>query len=518
MTPRVPSPAFGARRASAPPVKPDIRGSGLLDRPSVQVAITVACLVLVVAPFWSAVVPPMTDVSQHILVARILGQFQNPGLHYPTYFSVRWTGAPTDLFYVLLTILQRWLGPFTDAKVYLSFWAVALWGSVLFLARAFSPSRAWISALLVLPLGFCWYVYMGFLPFVMALPLFATSLGIWYRPIRPMLKVPLLWFVLTMLFGFHVVGAAAAAATIGLDAVWQAVTGDRCGRRAVIEAVVAVLPVPLLILRFLTGANGPRVQISRFDLPRNVLDVLHYTGATLARPAFYVMLAWMAAVGIASLMALRARQIKLSPFAGAVLLGILAVLMPVSLGSLWPAGPRLLPFAIILAASAIACPVRWDRWIAPGIVGLLVTLSALTIQRSRVINRQFQDFLSGAPHVQLGAKVLPILADPSDGSVDISPFWSLAAGYTIMRGGANPYVFAQPYIKTGASPVQYRDHGKFPYAYLFNPAEPDSAYNGVSCCYDYVLLWGDDAGLERVLGSELHLVYVKGKLRLFHAG
>lgn len=483
----------------------------------VRVSASVVGLLCALLPFWMSVVPPMTDVSQHILVARIVREFSNTPFAFSHYFSVDWTGAPTDLFYLLLSGIQRIVGPFTDARVYLSFFVIALWGSVLFLARAFHKDQAWISALAALPIAFCWYVYMGLLPFLATLPLFALAVGVWVRPIAPHWKVLILWPLLVALFGFHVVGAAATAAVIGILALWEARARPTGRMRPVWTAAIALLPVPFLLLRYLTGEHAPSVQVAHFDLVKNTRDFLHYTAASLATPVQFLMLTWMAGLGVVALASVRAKRTPTALLVAAATLSLIGVVAPSSLGALWPAGPRLLPFALLLGAADLAVSDGLVIWFAGTMVCLLLALGALTAAKARQLDAPFRDFLSGAEHVLPGSKILPVLVDPSAGSRDITPFWTLASSYLVLRGGASPYVFAQPYIKTGASPVHYRDRSDFPFAYLLAPRRTPADYRGVACCYDYVLLWGRDSRLEAVLGGELQLVHEQGDLRLYAA-
>ena len=59
----------------------------------------------------------MTDVSQHVLVARIVAEYQNPAFRFADYFTIDWAFTPNALFYLLLVRLQKLVGPFWDARV-----------------------------------------------------------------------------------------------------------------------------------------------------------------------------------------------------------------------------------------------------------------------------------------------------------------------------------------------------------------------------------------------------------------
>lgn len=49
----------------------------------------------VAVPFWLAIVPPMTDVSQHVLVARILDEYGDPAYRFSDYVEVVQSRAHT---------------------------------------------------------------------------------------------------------------------------------------------------------------------------------------------------------------------------------------------------------------------------------------------------------------------------------------------------------------------------------------------------------------------------------------
>src|SRR5262245_18557725 len=190
-----------------------------LDPANLRLLALVALGVLaVVAPFWLAVVPPLTDVSQHVLVARILDKYADGAYRFPEYFEIAWTGSPAELPYMLLRHLQHVVGPYTDARLYLTAFVVALSASACVLARAVRVETPLLAGLLALPLGSCYYVYAGLLPFLATLPLFALALAVWLGRLHWGMKLPLLWATLLLLYAFHVVGAAAAVLVIAVMA------------------------------------------------------------------------------------------------------------------------------------------------------------------------------------------------------------------------------------------------------------------------------------------------------------
>lgn len=487
----------------------------LRPRTGLSVVAGVIGVVLCSLPFYLSVVPPMTDVPAHVLVARIIAEYDDPVLRFSDYFTIEWALAPCVLCYWLLVQLQQLVGPYWDARVYLTIWVLTTWFAVWYLAKVQGQRDPWLAALVALPLAFCWYAYKGFLPFLMTLPLFALSIAVWFADLRPVVKVPLLWALLAMLFGFHIVGTAAAVAVILIGACTQ-VFILREDRRQLVWAGMSVIPVLLITGGYLLAQESPSATIGYRDLLSQVVDVVKFTAATLDETAAALMLVWLVLLGL--VFVVRWRDLtKASPIliSAAVLLG-LSIAMPGSLGALWPAGPRLLPFAIVLLVAG----VRWGELHRMAVVAscvlLLAGLSLFTARRVIDLDRGFRDLLGAADMVRPGTRVLPIVVDQHFGSRWTTPYLHVATIYTMTRGGSNPYVLADPHVLTGASPLKFRhasDARQFAFLYDKNRGAPD--YKGVGDYYDYVLLWGASPAIADVLDQEMSRVYARGAATLF---
>ena len=88
-----------------------------------------------ILPFLVAFVLPMTDVSQHVLVARIISSYADQELRYLDSFVINWGGEPGGIFYAALATLQRVTSPYVDVQIYLISWVVAMYFSVRWLAK-----------------------------------------------------------------------------------------------------------------------------------------------------------------------------------------------------------------------------------------------------------------------------------------------------------------------------------------------------------------------------------------------
>lgn len=465
-------------------------------------------------PFYVSVVPPMTDVSQHVLVARIIAEYENPAFRFADYFTIDWAVAPNTLFYALLVPLQQFVGPFWDARIYMTIWVAATWVAVWYLAKVRNQEDPWIAALMALPITFCWYAYKGFLPFLMTFPLFSIAIAIWFGDLRPMRKIPVLWLLLVALFGFHIVGAAAAAAAICIAASAEVFVknGDR---HQLAFAALAVVPVPILTAIYLLGDSAPSSTIVHAGLVSNIVDVVKFTIVTLDNWATALMLLWLILLGSVLLVGRSHMSGEGPVLLGSAGLVVLAIAMPASLGSLWPAGPRLLPFALILLIVCLPWARLPKRLVGGAGLAIVLGLSAFTVRHVVALDRGLNDFIGGAHVVEPGSSILPILATTYDDSLGVNPYWALISVYTVMVGGSNPYVLATPHVMTGAAPLRYRRASDREYAFLYDLTHTAEDYAGVSASYDYVLLWGQARNIARVLEREMDRVYVSGDATLF---
>lgn len=472
-------------------------------------------IMLCVVPFFVSVVPPMTDVSQHVLVARVISAYHDADMRFADYFTIDWSLVPGALFYVVFAGMQWLVGAYGDARLYLTGWVVAMFFSVAGLAKVRGHHNPAIPAMTVLPLAFSWYVYMGFLPFLMTFPLFAVAMAFWFCPWVPAVRIPALWIVLVTLFGFHIVGAAAAAAAIMVVAMVES-GRNGWGKHLVIEACLAVLPVVLLTGFYIIGANAPKTHIVFANPLGNAINAIRFTCASLNDVSTVLMVSWVVLLVGILVKYRRSLGHHVSILAAATTLIVLAVLIPSDMGALWPAGPRLFPYALILLCVCIPWSRLSRSLVVATCIALLGGLSGFTVWHAYSLDGEFRDFLSGVAGVKAGSRILPVLAEPGEGSRWVVPYWSLASAYTVLKGGSNPYVFAIPYVKTGASPLRYRHPpGERPFAFAYENGKEPEAYRGVSSFYDYVLLWGNASGLERALSEEMIVVHRRGKLVLF---
>jgi len=431
-----------------------------------------------------------------------VAHFDDPALRFSERLEIVWRIAPTALAYVVLATLDQIAGPWLAAKLYLAGWLLGLVTAERSLLRAVDAPWPDVQALAVLPFAFAWYTYMGFLPFIGTFPLFAWTLAVFLGAPRGAGRTIGLVVLQLAVFGFHVVGAAAAALGISVLAGLAWLRGDSSLPEAAGDAATSA-PVALATLLFVGGANGPDVQRTADAWTDRVRAMIGFTTGALDDAASPFLVAGVIGVAAGIVLALlRTRQLPRLAVLAAILVG-LGLLIPISFGSLWPAGPRLFPFALLAAIGAVR-PTRPMPYFA--CVALIVAPAACTVWRaSEPLDRQYAAYEEAARFLTPGSTFLPVVADPREGSRRIDPFWSIASVLTIRTGAIHPYLFAAPYVRTGASPLRYRWQPRI--AIPYDPLGSPESYRGTSAEYEHVVLWGPLPAIAAVLGEDYEVVF-----------
>jgi hypothetical protein len=144
----------------------------------------------------------------------------------------------------------------------------------------------------------------------------------------------------------------------------------------------------------------------------------------------------------------------------------------------------------------------------------LAISSALNTSKVLAVQRSYSLFLSGMPTVKPGSKLLPIIEDLTlGGNKYIQPFNSVEDLYNIYRGGANPYVFAEPLVGNGANLLRSKYAPGLISKFAPNAQRVD--YRGVSKDYDYVICWGRLATIKPAIAREAPLVFEEGLLSIY---
>ncbi len=475
--------------------------------------ILVSGFLLAVVPYFLGPAPPMTDFCQHALVAHITNHYGDSQFNYQTYFTRDFSYRTMRLAQLLLSLLERSGGAILGARLFLVLFVAALYAGTYAYLRALAVNDAKWIALATLPFAFSWPVYSGLLPYVMTFPIFAFLLAWWAsRPVS-VARTVVGSIILLSLHGVHLLGAVAGALAIIAWSLADTVRKQRSVRDLGMD-LLTVVPVTALILAIY--ASSPSGGKLLYSVPlAHIKGYIGFNCGSLAEPVVYINLAGLVGLGWVLLQLGRRRRLDPSLALAALALAVIGFVAPTDMVKLWPAGPRLLPYAILTSLGLLHLDRRSVIYFVVGVMSVLACDGIATITKIQSLGRSYRDFLSGLEHVPLGSKLLPILVDPHAGARGVDPFWSLASYYTIARGGAHPYVYAFPAYENQASPLIYRNRDDFPYDFLYRPAARPEEYRGVSAAYDIVLLWGQAPAIAGALGDEMDLLFENGDLRLY---
>lgn len=134
--------------------------------------------VCVVWPLWSAAYLPLVDWPQHLGMVSYLRHATDPQWGFGLYAD--WHNSLTYLTFYYLSASLAFLFPVeVAARISLSLYAVATPLAAMYMLRSFRlPS--W-GALLAFPIVYNWCFYMGFIPFILSLPLVLIGVGLMRR-------------------------------------------------------------------------------------------------------------------------------------------------------------------------------------------------------------------------------------------------------------------------------------------------------------------------------------------------
>lgn len=481
----------------------------------IEVLTSICLVAATLTPILAVALPPMTDLAQHILVANIVNHFTDPSLGYSGFFEMELGIKPMLIPHLILSAFQRYVDPVLGAKLYLATFVVFTWFSArLYLKSAGVPQHGSV-ALAALPICLSGTVYMGFLPFIMTFPLYLLLLAAWLQLAPGRMRSLWAALLLLVLYAFHLVGACAGAFAIGLIALFES-RNARHPIRALAVDLASLIPVTICIVSFVFVQDRPTNLEPRFYPPLGAIKAfLGYNLTSVAPNVLYVNAIGLLALGAAACHAIYRRRVgpTLPVLTGA--LAVIGVTFPISLGILWPAGPRLFPFAFLTSLALIRVSGR-GRWVLlAAVTGVVLADAGLVLQRSVEVNANYTRFFAELDQVEPGSSLLPIVDETYDAAQVVQPFWSAAALYNVYRGGANPYVFAYPHWKTGGNLLRYRHPGRFGYAFLYSDEQAPADYRGVEQSYDYVLVWPARPDIAPVLDAAMERLTPDGPLSLY---
>lgn len=485
------------------------RQSGARENPDTifWTVISLLCLIIALLPFVLPAIPIGTDAYKHLMVARVLADFDNPFLRYSDYFSVHWRPVSTVLGDLTLAAFVRVFSPIAALKAYFIAFAAGFWLSGRYYLKQLGHSG--LVVILLLPLLHSFYVFSAFLPFIGAIALFPLLLAVLIGSAPGLCRSAWLALILIALYGFHLVGAVVGCFAVVLFAI-----NDR-PPRLLWGQLLAIVPCAGLVVYYAVTKprdagpplfHGPLGQIKAY---------IGYNIWSLSPTASYLFVALLALFTAAIVWQARggtilhARLLVLS-----IMLVTIGLFMPYQIGGEFVVGPRTLPFAFIAAVGALKWNARFLRASTVLVCMFLAISSTLNTSKELAVQPSYRVFLSGMPTIKPGSKVLPIIEDLTlGGNKYIQPFNSVEDLYNIYRGGANPYVFAEPLVGNGANLLRSKYAPGIISKFARNSQRID--YRGVSKDYDYVICWGRLPAIKPTIASEAPLVFENGLLSIY---
>lgn len=466
--------------------------------------IVALCFVIAVLPFLVPAIPVGTDVGKHLMVARVLADYSNPLLGYNRYFTILWRPLPAVLGDLTLAGLVKLSDPLLAVKLYYLAFAVVLWISSRFYLKSLGQPA--LAAILLFPLLHTFYVFSGFLPFIVTFALYPLLLGILLGGPPSWMRSVFLALTLLVLYGFHPIGAAVGCFSVFFLSIdWKQRSVSWINMVSVLPASLLMAYFSLTKVRATPQFHSPLGQIKAY-VAYNVFSLSNSSSYF-----FILLLLLLGAVAVWDSVHQRTLYVRLL-FLSAVFVAI-GLVMPYQIGADFIIGSRTLPFAIITTVGALRWSAQRLRVAALAASLFLLLSSALNLHQVLAVQAPYRVFLSGMPSVKFGSKILPILGNVHFGGNEfILPFNGVEDLYSVYRGGANPYVFAEPLVRTGGNLL----HATFSRSYtskFSGGSTPD--YRGVSNDYDYVICWACSPAVTAVIEHEAPLVFRNGRLSVY---
>ena len=485
----------------------------------------VACLLLLAgaAPLWAGRFLPLLDLPQHLGVASAIARLGNPSAGFARYYAMDAAIDPYWGYYAPMWLLVRALPLELASRLLLSAWAVALPASVGFALR--SLGRDWRWAIFALPLVYSTNLFLGFAPFLMALPLLFAGIGLTAVESDaegPRPRLP--WALCATALAAFLAHVQAYLFLLLSAAVLLAAGGSR---RCLLRTAAAYLPSLALfaawfVPNFLANPHprAPLAHTPNYRAFGSIADLgaVYETKATLlARlperlwgtygdgSGDAIGIAWMLLLGLAAVLAgwpdppgeagaphprpggvLRARRGEL------LCLVALAcyLFLPVQIAGQWYLGPRYLVLAALLAPAWVAARASGGRLVLVGAAALLaLAADANAARKVADFQRQVGGFEKVLDEMEPGRRALGLVFDRGErGPIRQPVLLHFAAYYQALRGGDVGFSFAG----LPSVPLVYRPGAQAPHPSEWAPQ--DFVWDAMGPSYDYFLVHGKAMG------------------------
>jgi hypothetical protein len=202
-----------------------------------------------VAPLWWSAVLPGQDLPAHLAYARILRDHADPALPFGAAYRLGATAQPYFTTLYLLIFLGRMMSLLTAARVVATAYVLALYAAVFFAARVAQPQeprdRPPAAVFLAAPLVWNPAAAMGFLLFVVTVPLVVAGAGVLLLPARgrEQMRAAVLVGLCGVAGSLHVYALVCLLLVATLFALWERERRSVTGLLAVVAGAAATLAI-----------------------------------------------------------------------------------------------------------------------------------------------------------------------------------------------------------------------------------------------------------------------------------
>ncbi|ALA59076.1 hypothetical protein [Nitrospira moscoviensis] len=393
-------------------------------------------------PIVIAAIPPLADYPNHLARVHILSNLPRvPEL--AAYYRDVTSAQPNLAFDFVVGLLSRVMPLETAGKAFLALTILAMVGGTYALHRALhARASVWpfLSLLFVYNRLFLW----GFVAYLFTLGCALAACAGWVALRgQPVIRLIAATVLATLLYLGHLYAFGVYALCIAgyeLTVLWDRRRDLRRALAAAAMAAVQFAPAVYLFL-FVSPTSGAAGATEWGPMWRKVaapLNLLH--NYHLAFDA--ACLALLAAVVLVGLLR---RNLTFNRFMAAplALLSITFLLMPDELFSSYGADKRL-PIAIALVAIAASEWRAWSRLTAVALAALFVVRVALIAEVWAQSNGVYSNYLAAIDRVPYGAKLLVVVAHPSQISLPPIPAFEIANLAIVYRRAFVPSLFTFP--------------------------------------------------------------------------
>jgi hypothetical protein len=419
---------------------------------------------------------PIEDLPQHLAAIRVLHSYHDPRFDFVRYFERDLLGTQYLAYYVLADALAYLVDLELANRMIVVACALATPYALRYLLRALG--RAEWPALFALPLTYNAHLILGFVNFLMAIPLalFGLGLAVRQRGAPSHARAVGLACVALLAFFSHVVPFALMALGCGLIAL------EREPRR-VLTRLAPLLPAGLASVLWLSrspagratltaatgGTDGPQPQFQPAafalqDMPNWLTDTFHGDAdnwvlrGVLLVLGLTLLLGWGRALwrwrtGRVAALTSRPGAHALLPLAPLAL--TLYFVLPSAYAWIWPIAQRFPLLAVLFLIPVLPAPPRAATWL------LACALLALTFAEQRLVSHAFAefdahevgDFDAALAAIPPRKRVVGLIYARGSAQVKFAPFIHYVAYYQARKGGAVMFTFAD----FPQSPFRFRE-------------------------------------------------------------